>query len=730
MPKILSFEEEFVGLDKFSVKHFLLPCLAYKISLPIKKERNLNTLEQVVLELINCGITDELKLNQLCGFDFSQEKPGEVAKRTELTGFILTKLQHAGYIDDRNKILNLGKTTITNWHEDNAAPKTVPVTIYYDLLNQQFLPIVNNQRHQYRHVENPQKEGVIVFNRGSVGETKTIRSNIIAYKDLKAQKVTLRPEHPNVLQVKIVINRFIKRQNLTSALSSKFINRDVYLPQDQAITIEEQPEALYIHIQATKQVGNNSVIVSDGFGLGYSNNNKNLLEKHEEKTLVNLKKSSQERKPYVLDKDFYKLEHDIEINVEPSWDLYPALKNQIINIEKNYALCSESSINSNQEKENLDRFSHIFSALYSAIEHTLAATYRKYHVDWKLHYINSRAKENGDVALNYANRLGFNVSKLATHLFIVSKGRLAHSDLDKPDLQTFIALNMASATEYKNHPVLSLATKMPDLFNKMSALKLKRNAVNHGDHDNKELKMATLNDVIDCREWVYQMISDLLPNVKLPDCNQKLQNYMKAYSSEMDQMSLQVSINLDDFYGLAIQNLMSVSLKIELERAEKQLIHSEHIEDYDYDYSVFINNLSSSLQNTISQVKQSFPFVDVKNVQLIEVANENAKAAGFLLIDDQLPKTISSVNENKVRDACNNIESTLGAEIQALLICAEEVDLQKIQCVTSSLLIDIGKLLDYRKHGNSKITASYLEMTQLKQSIFSIIKIIMETYSE
>jgi len=725
-PKILSFEEKFVGLDKASGKDFLLPCLAYKVSLPIKKERNLNALEQVVLELINCGITDELKLTKLCGFNYCKEKEDS----TELTEFILNKLHHSGFIDDRNKILNLGKATIADWHEENSHPKTVAVTVYYDLLSQKFLPLVNNQKHKYRVVENYQKEGRVEFNKGSLGDKKTVRANVIAYKDLKDKNVNFSPKHPNALQVMKIINRFLKRQTSTNSLSSKFINRDVYLTQAQSITIEERPETLFIHVQAIKRIGNNNVIVSDGFGLGYSNNNKKLLEKYEEEKLKNLKISSQEYGggEIKLDKARYKLEDDIKLKIDSSWDIYPALKNQIISIEINYALCSTTQKNSNQEKENLDKFSHIFSALYSSIEHSLAATYRKYPVDWQLHYISTIAQENGSVALSYANRSGFDISDLARHLFIVPKGRLIHSDLDKPDLQTFIALNMASATEYKDHPVLSLATKIPDLFNKITTLKFKRNFVNHGDNDNKDIKMATLNDVIDYRGWVYQMISELLPNLKLPDCNLTNENHLDAYDKEMEQLSLQVSINLDDFYGLATQNLMSVSLKIELEKVEKQLILSKNVEAYDY--SAFINNLSSSLQSTIFQVKQGFSFVDIKNNEPTIVATEKAKIVGFNLIDNQLPKSISSVNPKKVNDACQNIESTLGAEIQALLICGEEIDLQEIHLVAANLLVDVGTLLDYREHGNSKVTANHLDMIQLKQSIFSIIKVIMETYSE
>ncbi|MEY8251720.1 MAG: hypothetical protein RPR91_04985, partial [Colwellia sp.] len=150
-----------------ATQDILWPCLRFAISLQAKAYQDLNLFESTLLRLLGEGGGGLKELSQQMGLT---NKEGA---RSSLAEFLCLKLQQLDLITDRLKLTPEGEQMVDKIN--SAQTQVIGATVYFDLINHCWLPVISRGEIQAVHAE--QSLGKFVeFSQGSVGNSKQIQA--------------------------------------------------------------------------------------------------------------------------------------------------------------------------------------------------------------------------------------------------------------------------------------------------------------------------------------------------------------------------------------------------------------------------------------------------------------------------------------------------------------------------------------------------------------------------
>lgn len=698
-PKVISFNEKVSGLRVARRKHLLWPCRMYSVSMQAPLDRDLNPFEVLILRLCANYINDVAQLSSKTGFD------------KELVQFICSRLEQLGLLDERRKLTATGidkLEALDNVRDDtDAESQTVAAHIYVDSISNTLLPIITSKR-EYEQVSSSEGKDAWTIHLGSAGQGYEVNATRLPPKGLISQGP------PTSSQVSNVIQRYRKRRSISRFLSGERIDQRHFSFDVASIAVEAEYENVYLHTQLLLQEGSDEFLVTDGFGLGFSQQFSEAIVNLEPKWLKHWKSSAQVT-------ELGNTEVESIVHKSTGLSRYPRLTRYLDSAEESYPEAMLNPSSTFTQKQIESKQNKLIKKLYSALEMTFAIVNTDWPVpDWKNYFQQGTDRSNAELIHDYARRLGFQFDKLTKKFLFVSIGKLKRIGIEEPEMQPEVVMAILSAHINPLHPLRKLGREHIDLLIMLSKLKELRDPLQHGksfEIRQKELKAA--------RRATYRLITALLPELShaLPK-----ETRAKDNLSQAERQRFEISVRLDDEFGLLAMQRMDEAIKSELIRSE--LIYAKLMDVSHKSQMVDIQPWATAILGIVqTRVFQRISDLDISELTGREVkvkAQENASKAGFRLPKGQLPDGIQTVNLRRAEAACRGINTTIGAEMLAWLVLDNHSQLSFIAKSVPGCLGKIGEMIRHRGHGNRP---SYVEggaLVTLRQEMYQIIRKFIE----
>lgn len=693
-PKIISFYASLSGLNIAAEKSILWPCNAFSISIPEKKKSNLNIFEQTILKLIEIESGNKEKLAKITCLD------------EELVSFIQKRLNQYQLIDERYNITKEGEELLHSWNDDSTDnTEYITATIFVDLHSGNILPYIHTSSLKFEKIERiDTKNKRVAFSVGSAGKSKTIRAQQIS--PTNESFWNKKPAPQDIIKA---IRAFRINHKKYSLLNSSPIVVPS-IPIAEAISVQDK-ELVYLHCKVIVQKGNPDILVTDGFGFGFSLSFRKHLLKKDWDWLIHLKEQGQE--------DIHGQENSKNKSVKLFFK-YPEISRRLKNAGNSLSKLENKNkqTSSSQEYEQIKQRENVVKNIYAALEWTFRHIVTENPVDdWEQIFSSGNFKDNEKILRNFAKKSGLSLTKLNQHILQVKAGAIRHS---KVELQPLLALTLAGANIDSSHPFNFLPKEYPDFLSFLIKLKRLRDPIEHGSIKENNLSNQELKFLLDeASECICILIPEVASDLK------KNNSIAKNKKGNIDQRRYKAQVKLDKFFGLSIISNIPPSLTEQLIRSELYLNNISSNNRME-----LIKCLASSMQLTLFDVikKQSVP----TNSEIIEDLKDSAInkmiSIGFVASIEEIPQSITTVRNNMLKNIIQGQSSTLGAHIIALFIFCSDTDLKELKKNTPRFVGLMNELISLRGHGNQSLVQNLSKdkLLIIKDKIFNATKNLLE----
>ncbi|TSA39067.1 MAG: hypothetical protein D4R63_09965 [Methylococcaceae bacterium] len=728
-PNIISFKQSLNGIKVASKQDIIVPCHAFKVSIPARSKHGLNIFEETILKLSAIETSDTIKLAEL------------TCLAEEIVKFIQNRLFQLDFLSSRFEPTQQAKYLLEQL--DNEPQEYIAATVYVDLLSGTVLPMVVSNAPKYETV-NKYYQQTVVFELGNSSKNDTIKSQQLKQNSLHMAKMITSDD------VSKTIKAFKQLNKRFSLLNNSKSTHPDYYPITTAITVSPQPQLVFLHCQVILQQGSSDLLVTDPFGYGFSAILKESLDKMDEDWLLNIKKKAI-NETVGLNSSSQSSSKLPEFS--DSINQYPEIRNFLVNAEKKLRKAKQPIDTSNKEKKFQESVGDAIKSFYDALEWSFRQVVFEYPVEqWENLLSNQSSEANGKVLLKLAEKIGFEISSKSNFLLKLMPTKINSFRNGIVEMQPLLALAIAGASQDNRHPIFRLASKNPTVLSFIAELKSWRDPVAHGHGDELDyrkimqvtsyrcLKCKTVYRVTekpsecsncsseeinadttlldDYKNQTYNIIKSLFPS--LISVGNTVNNAENIIIDDIDQLILKADIALDEFFGMNEMRLMPSKLREQLKNIELKI-------NEEGGSSEVINSLSSALEISLFCAISMHKSGNEITEQLKNVALNKAIESNFELVDKAFPESIRTVKNDRVRQAINGTSATLGANCLTLLIIMPTDVLNKISGYKPNLLIFISELINIRGHGNNfQQQISKNELLELKKQSYQIIKLLMD----
>jgi hypothetical protein len=705
-PKVISFRSTLDGLNIAARESILWPCHAFNISIPQKKKNVLNVFEETVLRIteIESGVTE--KIAQL------------ICLEKELVIFIQNRLNQLDLLDDRYELSEHGKELLDEWQDKSDVNlEYVVATVFVDLLSGKLLPYVSTKQINYKKVvnlfskENPDTKGeydnYVNFLINPIKEKSKIKAKQIRPAEESFWNAV--PDSNDIIRAIRAFNIKYKRYAL---LNHDVVQYPPSVPVAEAISVHDNPELVFLHCNVIIQVGNSDLLVSDGFGFGFSEKFSSYLMSQNWKWVTEIKQkaviemlgpdSSQSNK------NAYKSYKYREIS-----DRISRSKTSLGNIE-NLEVNS-----SNYERDYRSEIENGIKNIYESLEWAFRQVVADYPVpEWERVFAGKNFRENEKLLYGFAKKVGFSVTDKNKILLQVKPGAIKQIEYGKVELQPLIAISLAGAIGNSNHPVHRLAKNHSGFLKSALRLKKYRDPIEHGSSKGLDIDKGILKELI---KIIEPMILSLVPGVA-DDLGISNENHLVR---DVNQESLKANINLEKKLGTALTSDISLEIKEQLIRSEIML------EQFSDDKAIeIVKCYASAIQLSLYEVVKDRR-LNCKSDRIREEGIEKIVQSGLYSSVANIPKEISTVTVKHINIAVQGLSSTLGAQLISVFLLGSESELTQIRNLDPEFIEFVAYLIRLRGHGNDNEKLHYLSQNDielLKNKVFKTIKIITEIF--
>jgi len=542
-PKVISFRAALDGLNIAARQSVLWPCHAFNICIPQKRKNVLNVFEETVLKITEIESGDTEKIALLTCLE------------NELVAFIQNRLNQLGLLNDRYELSKHGKELLNEWQNKSEGNLEYTVaTVFVDLLSGKLLPYAHTGDMRYEKISQFYGQSAVKFVEGSTGHAKEIHGTIIPHTTKYEQVM---PGSSDIIRA---IREFKRKYKRHALLNQGIDQYPPPAPMAEAISLQENPELVYLHCNVLIQIGNSDLLVTDGFGFGFSENFANYLNSQDLEWVIRLKQSGVVDKIGIAEgsdnqaarKSFKYAE--ISRRIGRSKSTLEKIKNLEVNstfYESNYR----------QEIEN--GIKNLYAALEWSLRQVVAENPAS---EWEQVFSASNFRDNEKLLVGFAKKVGFSVNDRNQNLLKVKPGAIRQIENGKVELQPLLALALAGAANNANHPMHRLSRNHSGFLNLTLKLKKYRDPIEHGSTENLNIDDSIFEELI---ELTVPVIISMLPGVA-DDIGEA-----ELFTTEEDinQERLKAEIELDKLLGTALVSTLSGDIKEQLIRSELLLAH-------------------------------------------------------------------------------------------------------------------------------------------------------------
>jgi hypothetical protein len=698
-------------------RDILWPCHAFGVTFPGKKERRYNVFEEAVLKL-------------------TAIEPGgtaKIAERTclgeELVAFIQNRLLHLGFLSERYELSDEGKALLKELEEDEGANlEHMAATVFVDIHSGKILPYITTSELEYERVDSFGGRHVR-FSLDTTGRSR----EIVAFRIAPTEKSFLK-KVPAPHEVGRVIKEYRRRYRKRALLLSMEGEENPLsmVPHAEAITVQSIPELVYLHCKIFVAKGSGQILVSDGFGTGFSEVFAQHLKLHAKELILSLKKGSlvtkfvEDPSQFPEPDNFEEGEADYSGAASSPPDLspkkprflylYPEVSWRFSEIEKKAERIRNATVRSTGEEASLrGERERIITYMYAALEWSLRYLLaQNFPERWEKLFQNSHYRDNAKILSTLAQERGFLLDSRSETFLSVKSGAFRRVQNGSVEMQPLVALALIASIGNEAHPIWNLARKHRDFVSFVLRLKDLRDPLEHGNSE--ELSLRTEN-IEALREYFCSVIAILLPAIVHEVDLQE--SAWSRESSEVDQERLEAEIQLADFFGLAFLSQSSEDLKEQLLRAE---LFSKDLRG-DAAQMEFVKCLASAMQFILLEALKRQDEIAGTGDSIKDIALEKMVEAGFFPEKAAIPQEIVTVNPQRVlRAARGSCRETLGANLLAFCAAASKDILEEIREGDPQRILTVAHVLSLRGHGNVWKSQEESALRNLKKDVFSMIK--------
>ncbi|MCX4039894.1 hypothetical protein OR606_06725 [Aeromonas hydrophila] len=702
-PKVISFRTALDGLNIAARQSVLWPCHAFNISIPQKKKSGLNVFEETVLKIteIESGDTENIALL--------------TCLEKELVAFIQNRLNQLALLNDRYELSEHGQELLNEWQNksDGNLEYTV-ATVFVDLLSGKLLPYVSTEQLSYKKISRIGDNGFIDFLINPTNDKSRVSA-----RQIRPAKDSFWKAEPDSNGIIRAIREFKKKYKRHALLNQGVDQYPPPVPMAEAISLHENPELVYLHCNVLIQIGNSDLLVTDGFGFGFSETFANYLTSQDWQWVIDLKNKG------VIDRlssDQSNEEVQDDSSAADGLKKYPRIARALRRAQEYLSDAEKIEVDSsNDEQEFVSLTGLAVVALYEAIEWALRFVVSDNPViHWERLFSSQSYRENDKILRSFATKIGFDVSDSVKALLQVKPGKIRAVDRGVAEMQPLLALAIAGAINDPNHPLNNLAIEDSGCLSFINELKEVRDPVSHGSSTNVELSPETLEGY---RDRTTRLIQSLIPDITEDAYKAKTKQ-----ERDIDQVRLKARIELDKSLGLGFVQAVSPSLREEL---VKVTILSQSKELTKEQKKQYVFTLASIMQLSLLEVAKGRGASVKSQTNLRDVAIEKIVQSGFYPAPDDIPKQIITVNTKRLYPAVQGASTTLGAQLLGVFLLGSESELIELRKSDSSFVEFVGKLIDLRGHNESLSHYSKNSIDDLmtyKNHAFKVIKIITEVF--
>lgn len=651
-----------------ATQDILWPCLRFSISLQAKADQDLNLFESTLLRLLGEGGGGLKELSQQMGLT---NKEGT---RSSLAEFLCLKLQQLNLITDRLKLTHEGEQVLEKINSTQT--RVIGATVYFDLINNCWLPVITRGEIQPVHAEQS-SVGLVEFYQGSVGSAKQIKALPLLSKKISEKA-------PNDRDVIDIIKRS-RQQNKKLKIYSASTSGDGFVTSSGTISVNPDGELVYLHCYAFMVAGGKSSYISDGFRSttqelftrGFNNLDNNSSIKHARDKLRRRNSKGHQRQA-MRESNSLRQTYKLLISTKVS-----------------------NATDNSEFKYNLSKF---VSQSYAELEQILSECYSFSKLKNCISELSTDPKSNAKLAIEAASHLGFQTedSKLVKKLLEANKGSVIHLKADKPVMSPLLLCHLLAARGDVKQPMAKLAKEYPLLLKDIARLRRWRNPIDHGDsadvlHVIGSEEIDFIHQLVEqvrglLSEWIKDM-GDQIPEQTIPNWHKDDIRSKASYRLEQDFGLMRSRISERVYQGL-----FDALVHARLEDARDRT-----------------NALAGALQHALYQACQALDANEAKDIESVkrELADLGAEQ-------------ITMSNPHKVQLALNGGNATLGANFIAFW--AQITDQQRREFKSAEGFVKAVDGLDKIRGHSGEVLGQNDSLNEIEKIVFKLIQCLMEQY--
>ena len=701
-PKVVSFHPVLDGLDIAASESVLWPCHSFNISIQKKKNSGLNLFEETVLKIteIDSGDTDEIALF--------------TCLKRELVEFIQNRLNQLGLLNDRYELSEQGQNLLNEWQGKSGGNFEFDVaTVFVDLLSGHILPYIHAEQLSYKKISRIHGKIFIDFLNDFTNEKSRVSARRIQIpKDAFWNTV------PDANDIINAIREFKKKYKRYALLNQRTDQHPPPVFDANTISLHEDPELIYLHCKAVIQKGNPDLLVTDGFGFGFSESFSTYLTDQDSEWVIGLMEKGVIKKPS-SSQNYEKTE--CKTIASDEFKEYPSISRPIKRAKRHLLGVKDINVNSSYKEQGLsDMKGESVVALYEAIEWALKFIVSDNPVTHWEHVFKSQSyRENDRILQEFASKIGFDDTDSVKSLLQVKPGKIRAIDRGVSEMQPLLALAIAGANCYPNHPFLHLAVEDSGCLSFINTLKAVRDPVSHGNSTDIELSSETL-------ECYYNRTVRLIQSL-IPNLTEDVYTVNTMQVRDIDQVRYEARTEISKSLGLGFVQAVSPSLREELVKVtilgQNPALDNEQVQRY-------IISLASIMQLSLFEVAKDRRLSVNKLTNLRDEAIEKICQSGFYPAHDVVPEQISTVNPDRlVRAVQGSPRESLGAQLLAVFQLGSVNELNELRKSAPEFVVLVADLIRLRGHGNNQQSnLSGVDLELIKCNVFGAIKILAEVF--
>jgi len=346
---------------------------------------------------------------------------------------------------------------------------------------------------------------------------------------------------------------------------------------------------------------------------------------------------------------------------------------------------------------------------YAALESVFAWLVLLYPDPSLSSVLGSSATDNAGLLQKVAGQLGFNVSQDALRILNVSRGSVKGAiEYGNKTLPGCLAATLLAAQRESSHPLVMLATRAPDALEFL--VKIGRPRI---DASHFTSAVASPETALQIRDEMFSFLRNLVGTKHVDAENAAV---APAWGADLllriraqAEQSTGAYPGLEDYPDLRMRviEMHDAALLVKLLASSSMINHealSARLRDAMVAIAITMEAALAEIEKsapTPASVAQAISNDRKQNAEQLTIA---ASSIGFTLdASGQLPQSFTHAKAQRIRRAARGQGETLSARVAAQLIAASqrpEHPLREVAKRAPNLLMDVGRLVDARGHGD------------------------------